>query len=735
MHPLLIAAVSGVAFVVAYHTYGRWLGRRVFRLAAGNVVPSHAFSDGNDYVPTRKSVVFGHHFTSIAGTGPIVGPAIAVMYGWVPALLWVILGSIFIGAVHDFGSLVVSLRNGGRSVGDIAGDVINRRTRLLFLCVLFLCLLIVIAIFGLVIAAVFKAYPAAIFPCLVQGPIALAIGLWLHRRGASLVLPSVLALALMYATTFYGDVGVLHDFNAWAAGWPNWVWIALLLGYGFVASVLPVWVLLQPRDYINSLQLLTALGLIVVGLIAASLFGGAPPVEGAGRVTLEMVAPAWNLNPQGAPPIWPFLFITIACGAVSGFHCLVSSGTSSKQLAGEEDARFVGYGAMLTEGFLAVLVILACGAGLGLGLPLPSATAITGTFEARGLSYSASDEIGHARGVKLAERSTPHADGPLLVWYEGSDKLVVSAPKGYLKGGVGNKSVEQKTLQISEDEAELRTYGLAASPSNLALVASEAFRNQYQSWQSSDGLAAKVGAFVTGAGNLVAAAGVPRAWGAALMAVLVASFALTTLDTAVRLQRYVVEELMSATGHVATRHDREGVRRAQPVSGDGGQTSPSAIALPHGRASLRALLATAVAVATGAAMAAVPASGEWSLANVGTGGMVLWPLFGATNQLLAGLAFAVILFYLRRRRIVTWFLLLPMAFMLVMPAWATMVQLPGWWQEGRYVLAAVGAACLALETWMVAEAALVYGRVKGVREGDERRGFEVLKPADSNPPA
>ena len=740
MHPLLIAGLSAVAFVVAYHTYGRWLGRRVFRLAAGNVVPSHAFADGRDFVPTRKSVVFGHHFTSIAGTGPIVGPAIAVMYGWVPALLWVILGSIFIGAVHDFGSLVVSLRNGGRSVGDVAGDVINRRARLLFLCVLFLCLLIVIAIFGLVIAAVFKAYPAAIFPCLVQGPIALAIGLWLHRRGASLVLPSVIALALMYATTFYGDVGVLHAFNGWAAAWPNWVWIALLLGYGFVASVLPVWVLLQPRDYINSLQLLTALGLIVIGLVVASVIGGAPPVEGADRVTLEMVAPAWNLSPQGAPPIWPFLFITIACGAVSGFHCLVSSGTSSKQLAGEEDARFVGYGAMLTEGFLAVLVILACGAGLGLGLDLGPKT--YGTF-------SWADPDGGGRGsmsgvagweaARLHPRVGPIPANPIV--RDGHPPAIAGPIEMTDFGGAGGWGAG--ALPVASEDELRETYGFVISPDRLraAAVGTSAYATRYQSWSSADGLAAKVGAFVTGAGNLVAAAGVPRAWGAALMAVLVASFALTTLDTAVRLQRYVVEELTSAT-----RHDREGVLSPKamsgsaPGSGDASadvRTSASPIALPHGRASLRALLATAVAVATGAAMAAVPASGEWSLANVGTGGMILWPLFGATNQLLAGLAFAVILFYLRRRRAVTWFLLLPMAFMLVMPAWATMVQLPGWWQEGRYVLAAVGAACLALETWMVAEAALVYGRVKGVREGDERRGFEVspVKPADSNPPA
>ena len=634
MPPLLIAVLAGVCFLVAYHTYGRWLGRKIFRLSAAAVVPSHAFNDGSDFVPTKKSIVFGHHFTSIAGTGPIVGPAIAIMYGWVPALLWVILGSIFIGAVHDFGSLVVSLRSGGRSVGDIAGDVLNRRVKLLFLCVLFVCLLIVIAIFGLVIAAVFKQFPASIFPCMVQAPIALVIGLWLHRKGRSLTIPSILALAVMYATVFFGDVGFLHTFNTTLAAWPNWVWIALLLAYGFVASVLPVWTLLQPRDYINSLQLLSALGLIVVGLVVATFIGGAPPVEGAGRVPLEMVAPAWNLSPAGAPPIWPFLFITIACGAVSGFHCLVSSGTSSKQLAAEPEARFVGFGAMLTEGFLAVLVILACGAGLGLGL-----------------------------SVSMFDSSIP-----------------VQAP--------GDMH-------------------LASDRTGAAATGATAFQTQYRSWQSADGLGAKVGAFVTGAGNFLAAIGLPVRWASALVAVLVASFALTTLDTTVRLQRYVCEELWGS------------IRRRE-------EAAPPAEAK---RLKLGPIVFSAVAVVTGAMLAMVPGNGDWSTwtpATAGTGGMLLWPLFGASNQLLAGLAFCVILFYLRRRRIMTWFLVPPMLFMLVMPAWAMMSQLPDWWTGGRYVLVVFGGLCLALETWMVVEAALLYPRVRGIEEGSESRGFEVV---------
>ena len=424
----------------------------MFRLAADRVTPAHRLRDDKDYVPTKRSIVFGHHFTSIAGTGPIVGPAIAVMWGWLPALLWVVLGSIFIGAVHDFGSLVVSLRNNGQTVGDIAGRVLNKRVRLLFLFVLFLALTIILAIFGLVIAAVFRLYPQTIFPVMIQIPLAVVIGLVLHRKGIDLRLPSIVALVLMYVAVIFGDVGVLHAINQWFASWPTIVWVAVLLSYSHVASVLPVWVLLQPRDYINALQLVSALGLIVVGLVVAALIGGAPPVEGAERQPLEIVAPMVDFNPAQAPVIFPFLFITIACGAISGFHCLVSSGTSSKQLDSEKDARFVGYGSMLTEGFLATLVICACIGGLGLGIALKG------------------------------------ADG------------------GVVLGG-------------------------------------EAFAARYASWTAAGSLGAKVSAFVDGSGNFLKAMGVPGSVAVALMGVLVASFAGTTLDTATRLQRYVVQEL------------------------------------------------------------------------------------------------------------------------------------------------------------------------------------------------
>jgi len=613
METLLIAILAGAGFIVAYHTYGKWLGGKIFALSAKAVCPSEKLNDGVDYVPTDKSVVFGHHFTSIAGTGPIVGPAIAVMWGWVPALLWVVLGSIFIGAVHDFGSLVVSLRNKGQTVGDIAGRVMNRRVRLLFLFILFMALTIVLAIFGLVIAAVFKQYPASIFPCLIQIPIAVGIGLWLHRKGVHLLAPSLLALGVMYLTVIFGDGGFLGGFNAYMAGLPIFTWVLILLVYSYVASVLPVWTLLQPRDYINSLQLISALGLIVVGLIGAAFLGGAPLADGS-RPELSMVAPMFQLAPEGAPFIFPFLFITIACGACSGFHCLVSSGTSSKQLKSEPDARFVGYGGMLTEGFLATLVILACCAGLGLGMQT--------------------------------------ADGDFL-------------------------------------------------------TGSAAWAKRYESWGAASSLGAKVGAFVDGSANFLTAIGISKAIALALMGVLVASFAGTTLDTACRLQRYVIQELAATLSSFKKSPETD----AESTGGALGLLMNK-----HGATIFAVVIATLVAVAK------APGQETWSYATAGKGGLILWPLFGATNQLLAGLAFMVVFYYLWRRGKPIWFIALPMIFMLIMPMWAMSQQLfigdKSWIKQGNWLVSFIGFATILLEVWMVYEAWQMFPKAKGVLEDD-----------------
>jgi len=604
MQVLLIALLSGLGYLVAYHTYGRWLGAKIFRLSADWVCPSRRLSDGQDYVPTAKSVVFGHHFTSIAGTGPIVGPAIAIMWGWLPALAWVLLGSIFIGAVHDLGALVVSLRNNGQTVGDVAGRVLNRRVRLLFLFILFLALTIVLAIFGLVIASVFRQFPSSIFPCTIQIPIAVVIGIWLHRQGANLIVPSLAALAVMYLTVVYGDTGLLHTINMAMAGWSAWTWVLLLLLYSYVASVLPVWVLLQPRDFINSLQLISALGLIVLGLLVAGVAGGAALADGT-RPALELAAPMINLHPTGAPVMIPFLFITVACGAISGFHCLVSSGTSSKQLLNEPDARFVGYGSMLLEGFLAVLVILACAAGLGLGL---------------------------------------------------------------------------------------------AQPDGSVLAGHEAWVSRYGVWSAR--LGPLVAAFVDGSSNFLKALGLSAPTATALMGVFVASFAATTMDTACRLQRYVIQELAATVtpGH------------------QGGFVPLAWMRNKHG--------ATIVAVITAAFVAAIPPPGRaWAIENAGQGGLILWPLFGATNQLLGGLSFLVITFYLWRRRTPVWFLVLPMIFMLIMPLWAMLWQVfsggpgnPSWLSQGNWLLVSIALATVALEIWMIIEAIKLFPRARGVIE-------------------
>jgi len=600
MLTLLIAASSFFAFIVAYNTYGRWLGSKIFALDATAEVPSKQLRDDVDYVPTRKEIIFGHHFTSIAGTGPIVGPAIAVFWGWLPALLWVVFGSIFIGAVHDFGALVVSLRNRGQSVGEVAGRMIAPRAKILFLLVLFFALTVVLAIFGLVIASIFKIYPESVLSVWIAMPVAVAIGFWVFRFGGNLLVPSLLALGLLYGAIYLGTIYPITLPASW--GNPIVVWTAILFVYCFLASVLPVWVLLQPRDYINSHQLIVALGLLVGGMFVAGLQGDADLAGSAPAIATQA--------PIGAPPIWPFLFITIACGAVSGFHCMVSSGTSSKQVANECDAQYVGYGAMLLEGALAVIVILACCAGVGMG------------------------------------KFTRQGDG---------------------------------------------SYAAAVDSAGVQLIGEAAWLSRYNpegQW-SAFGLGDKVGAFVEGGANFLTALGISLQLSIAIIAVLVACFAATTLDTATRLQRYVVQELAAEF-------------RLAPLTNKYLATSFAVI------------LALMLALMRG------PALADGTLRPYGTGGLYLWPLFGATNQLLAGLALMVTVFYLVRRNKPIWFALIPMLIMVVMPIWALCWQIfnaeTGWWHTRNYLLLSISTAALVLQFWMVVEALLAWPRARGVLE-------------------
>ncbi len=636
MQTLLIALAAMGLYLVAYHTYGRWLSRKIFRLDSAASVPSVELRDDADYIPTAKSIVFGHHFTSIAGTGPIVGPALAIMWGWVPAVLWVVFGSIFMGAVHDLGTLVVSLRNRGMTVGEIAGRVINPRARLLFLILLLFALWVVLAIFGWVIASVFVQFPESVIPVFLQIPIAIWIGVAVHRRDQSLLTPSIIALALMFFTVWLGagcpgiawdggDVGgAIRAVNQTLATLPLWAWVGILLVYCYIASVLPVWVLLQPRDYINSLQLITSLVLIVGGLVVAGFFGFPPSETGlSAPLPLEMAAPAFQSAPLNAPPIFPFLFVTIACGAISGFHCLVSSGTSSKQLKSETDAQFVGYGSMLLEGFLATLVILAVGAGLGMGWP-QAHPGLTGT----------------------------------VLW-----------------------------------------------------------NDVYGDWKAVTGGKA-IGAFVVGSANFVQALGIDAAMATAMMGVLVASFAGTTLDTATRLQRYVVQELaatfasrISPSAMAAEGYDTEFERGEVRA---GGSWNPLTwLTTTHG--------ATFFAVATAFVLALFPGPGRpWNAETIGTGGLILWPLFGATNQLLAALALLVVSFWLVRRGLPTFFVTIPMVFMFVMPSWALITDIQRWVQGGSFLLVAVGALMLGITAWMAVEGILLWRRARGILEEPTR---------------
>ncbi|WP_462324160.1 carbon starvation CstA family protein [Desulfoplanes sp.] len=355
MDALVMMVLVLVGYIIMYRLYGRFIGQKIFALAKDRLVPAKEFEDGVDFVPTKKEVIFGHHYASIAGTGPIVGPAIAVIWGWLPAIIWIFVGSIVIGAVHDFGALVLSMRNQGKSISEYTKKYINPRTGLMFFVIVFMELWIFIAILGLVMAVIFAKYPAAVFPVWMEIPIAIYLGYLVYKKGKSILGLSILAIIAMYVTVI---IGVYMPINlpVIAGIPPTGGWTLILLTYAFIASVLPVTTLLQPRDFINSHQLVVAMVLLVGGVLVAGFSG-----------QMEIVAPAVQATPEGAPPMWPFLFITIACGAISGFHALVSSGTTSKQVESEQDALVIGYGGMLMEGVLSTLVVVAATAGIGMG--------------------------------------------------------------------------------------------------------------------------------------------------------------------------------------------------------------------------------------------------------------------------------------------------------------------------------------------------------------------------------
>ena len=334
MNSLVLIVVAVVLFVAAYATYGAWLAKK-WGIDTSRATPAHTMSDGVDYVPAKAPVLLGHHFSSIAGAGPIVGPITAAMFGWLPVFLWIVIGSIFFGGVHDMGSLFASVRHGGKSVGEVIGETMGPMGKKLFALFAWLTLILVVAAFTNIVASAFVSTPEAATSSLLFILLAVGFGYTVYRKGVSLLVGTVVGVLLLAICVW---LGVLFPISLSIN-----TWMLILLGYIFIASVTPVWILLQPRDYLNSF------------LLYAMLIGG---IVGLFVMRPEIQLTAFTSFKVGNNFLFPILFITIACGAISGFHSLVGSGTTSKQLDKESDVKVVGYGAMLIEGVLATLAII-----------------------------------------------------------------------------------------------------------------------------------------------------------------------------------------------------------------------------------------------------------------------------------------------------------------------------------------------------------------------------------------
>ena len=544
----LILAVVGVAMMVAgYLLYSRFLGRRVYRLSASFRTPAHELQDGVDYVPTNKFILWGHHFTSVAGAAPIVGPAVAVIWGWLPAFLWVTLGTVFFAGMHDLGALWASVRNRGQSIGTLSARYIGKRGSRLFLVVIFLLLLMVNAAFAVVISGLLVSTPTAVIPTWGALVVAVLIGQAIYRLKWNLPIVSVIGVVALYGLILLGDrfpVVLPETVLGLSAGA---FWIVVLFVYAAIASVLPVWVLLQPRDYINGLQLFIGLGLLYGAVLI---------------FRPEVVAPALNDNlPDGTPGILPLLFVTIACGAISGFHGIVSSGTSSKQLDKETDARFVGYFGAVGEGLLALGAIIATTAGFR----------------------------------------------TLADW-----EAVYTA---FNEGGVA--------------------------------------------------------AFVDGGGAILnAGLGIPTSLSATILATMAVLFAATTMDTGVRLQRFVVQEIGQVVG-----------------------------------IKLGTAVATVIVLAVCLGLA-------FSAGADGSGGMIIWPLFGTTNQILAGLTLSILAVMLMRKRRPVLPIVIPLLFVLVVSVYAALIQLGTFYRDGNWLLLILDAIIVVAAIWVIVESAIALNRAR-----------------------
>jgi len=546
---IVVMGLAGMSF--GWFVYSKFIAEKIYRLQPDFVTPAHEFKDGVDYHPTNKYVLWGHHFTSVAGAAPIVGPAIAVYWGWVPAVAWVTLGTIFFAGVHDFGALWASARHKGRSIGALSEHVIGSRTRALFMVVIFLVLLMVNAVFGVVIAGAFVSTPTAVFPAWAAIAVALVIGQLLHRNWR-LGLLSVVGVAALYGSIIVGSSLPIELPDSLLGLSANANWIIILFIYAAIASMLPVWMLLQPRDYINGMQL-------VVGLIL---------LYGAVLLSLpDISAPAFNDRmPADAPSLVPLLFVTIACGAVSGFHGIVASGTTSKQLDKETDARFVGYLGAVGEGTLALITLVAV-----------SSAALAATPE---------------------------------VWHEIYDQYGTAGANTFIQGG-----------------AQLILNG----------------------W------------------------GIPFGISETILATMVVLFAGTTMDSGVRLQRYIIQEW----GEIYN----------IPVLNNG-------------------VLATLVAVACCLALAFGAGGAS------GSGGLIIWPLFGSTNQILAGLTLLVVTVMLIKMGRPARYTMAPMIFVLITSSWAALIKLKEFYDAGNWLLVTIDVVVVVTTFMVILEAASVIARAE-----------------------
>ncbi|MCD6115612.1 carbon starvation protein A [bacterium] len=342
MSSSIIIIFAVVVFTAGYIFYGGYLARK-FKLDKLRETPAHTMQDNIDYVPARWPVLFGHHFASIAGAAPIIGPVTAAVFGWVPVLLWILIGSVFLGAVHDFTSLVASVRHKSKSIGKVIEEYIGHTGKQLFLIFAWSTLILVIAAFVILVAKTFIATPEVATSSGLFLVLAIAFGFGVYRANVHLGIATLIGVALLIFCIWMGLAFPATLSSNGQTAQQGWTWI--ILAYIFVASVTPVWILLQPRDYLNSFMLYMILIAAFAGILVKNPAVHMPAFTGFVR--------------PGMGSMFPILFVTVACGAISGFHSLVASGTTAKQLDKEPDARKIGYGAMLVEGLLAVIALIA----------------------------------------------------------------------------------------------------------------------------------------------------------------------------------------------------------------------------------------------------------------------------------------------------------------------------------------------------------------------------------------